>query len=78
MCLGCFTRDYPIEVQLPLDKLALERPLGMETAMVFPGEVAASEGEGDADADADADASAGTDAETEVDVESEHRTGVPA
>ena len=26
LCLGCFTRDYPIDVQLPLDKFALERP----------------------------------------------------
>jgi hypothetical protein len=36
LCLGCFTRDYPIEVQLPLDKFALERPIGLQTAMVFP------------------------------------------
>jgi amidophosphoribosyltransferase len=36
LCLGCFTRDYPIEVQLPLDKLVLERPTGLETALVFP------------------------------------------
>jgi len=36
LCLGCFTRDYPIDVQLPLDKFALERPLGLQTAMVFP------------------------------------------
>ena len=36
LCLGCFTRDYPIDVQLPLDKLALERPEGMQTTMVFP------------------------------------------
>ncbi len=36
LCLGCFTRDYPIEVQLPLDKLALERPAGLEMAQVFP------------------------------------------
>jgi amidophosphoribosyltransferase len=36
LCLGCFTRDYPIEVQLPLDKLALERSAGLETAEVFP------------------------------------------
>ena len=26
LCLGCFTREYPIDVQLPLDKFALERP----------------------------------------------------
>jgi len=36
LCLGCFTRDYPIDVQLPFDKLVLERPQGMETTMVFP------------------------------------------
>jgi len=36
LCLGCFTRDYPIEVQLPLDKLALERPSGLQRVMVFP------------------------------------------
>ncbi len=36
LCLGCFTREYPIEVQLPLDKLVLERPEGMQTTMVFP------------------------------------------
>jgi amidophosphoribosyltransferase len=36
LCLGCFSREYPIDVQLPLDKLALERPIGLETAMVFP------------------------------------------
>jgi len=36
LCLGCFTRQYPIDVQLPLDKFALERPEGMQTAMVFP------------------------------------------
>ena len=36
LCLGCFTREYPIDVQLPLDKFALERPEGMQTAMVFP------------------------------------------
>jgi amidophosphoribosyltransferase len=76
LCLGCFTRDYPIDVQLPLDKLALERPIGMETAMVFPGDVTGSDA--DADDHADPDASAGTHAETEVDLESEHRTGVPA
>lgn len=36
LCLGCFTREYPIDVQLPLDKFALERPDGMQTVMVFP------------------------------------------
>jgi amidophosphoribosyltransferase len=36
LCLGCFTRDYPVDVQLPLDKLVLERPTGLETALVFP------------------------------------------
>jgi amidophosphoribosyltransferase len=36
LCLGCFTREYPIDVQLPLDKFALERPSGLQTAMVFP------------------------------------------
>jgi amidophosphoribosyltransferase len=36
LCLGCFTREYPIDVQLPLDKLVLERPEGMETTMIFP------------------------------------------
>jgi amidophosphoribosyltransferase len=36
LCLGCFTQEYPIDVQLPLDKFALERPEGMQTALVFP------------------------------------------
>jgi amidophosphoribosyltransferase len=36
LCLGCFTRDYPIDVQLPLDKFVLERPEWMQTTMVFP------------------------------------------
>jgi amidophosphoribosyltransferase len=36
LCLGCFTREYPIDVQLPLDKFVLERPSGMQTTMVFP------------------------------------------
>lgn len=36
LCLGCFTREYPIDVQLPLDKFVLERPEGMQTTMVFP------------------------------------------
>jgi amidophosphoribosyltransferase len=36
LCLGCFTRDYPVDVQLPLDKLVLERPAGLEMALVFP------------------------------------------
>jgi amidophosphoribosyltransferase len=36
LCLGCFTQEYPIDVQLPLDKFALERPEGMQTVMVFP------------------------------------------
>ena len=36
LCLGCFTREYPIDVQLPLDKLVLERPEGMQTTMIFP------------------------------------------
>jgi amidophosphoribosyltransferase len=36
LCLGCFTRDYPVDVQLPLDKFVLERPEGMQTTMVFP------------------------------------------
>jgi amidophosphoribosyltransferase len=40
LCLGCFTRQYPIEVQLPLDKFALERPSGLETALVFPSDSA--------------------------------------
>lgn len=43
LCLGCFTREYPIEVQLPLDKFALERPRGLETAMVFPREAGVAE-----------------------------------
>ncbi|MFV2065090.1 MAG: amidophosphoribosyltransferase, partial [Chloroflexota bacterium] len=38
LCLGCFTFDYPIDVQMPLDKFALERPGGLQTAGVFPGE----------------------------------------
>jgi len=38
LCLGCFTREYPIDVQLPLDKLALERTEGLQTANVFPSE----------------------------------------
>jgi amidophosphoribosyltransferase len=36
LCLGCFTRDYPVEVQLPLGKFVLERSAGMETTMIFP------------------------------------------
>ena len=36
LCLGCFTRDYPIDVQLSFDKFALERPTGLSTAPVFP------------------------------------------
>ena len=36
LCLGCFTREYPIDVQLPLDKFVLERPEWMQTTMVFP------------------------------------------
>lgn len=43
LCLGCFTREYPIEVQLPLDKFALERPDGMQTALVFPTDVGVDE-----------------------------------
>ncbi len=43
LCLGCFTRDYPIDVQLPLDKFALERRDGMETALVFPRDVGLDE-----------------------------------
>ena len=43
LCLGCFTREYPIEVQLPLDKFALERPMGLETALVFPRDTAVAE-----------------------------------
>ncbi len=44
LCLGCFTQEYPIEVQLPLDKYILERPSGLEQAMVFPREADAAEG----------------------------------
>ena len=29
-CLACFTGDYPVPVQLEMDKLALERPLTLE------------------------------------------------
>jgi amidophosphoribosyltransferase len=36
LCLGCFTGDYPVDVQLTFDKLALERPIGLATPMVFP------------------------------------------
>ncbi len=36
LCLGCFTRDYPIDVQLSFDKFALERPTDLYTAPVFP------------------------------------------
>ena len=36
LCLGCFNRDYPIDVQLGFDKFALEQPRGLETAPVFP------------------------------------------
>ncbi len=36
LCLGCFTREYPIDVQLAFDKFALERPHDLETAPVFP------------------------------------------
>jgi amidophosphoribosyltransferase len=43
LCLGCFTRDYPIEVQLPLDKFALERPGGLQMVKVFPADSSLSE-----------------------------------
>lgn len=43
LCLGCFTRDYPIDVQLPLDKFALERRDGLQTALVFPRDVGVDE-----------------------------------
>ena len=36
LCLGCFTHEYPIDVQLTFDKFALERPENLETAPVFP------------------------------------------
>jgi amidophosphoribosyltransferase len=36
LCLGCFTGDYPVDVQLSFDKLVLERPVGLATPMVFP------------------------------------------
>ena len=36
LCLGCFTADYPVDVQLSFDKLVLERPIGLATPMVFP------------------------------------------
>ena len=45
LCLGCFTQEYPIEVQLPLDKFELEQPFGLETANVFPGDVPGSDDE---------------------------------
>ena len=38
LCLGCFTRDYPIDVQLPLDKFALERPIGLADRHGLPGD----------------------------------------
>lgn len=50
LCLGCFDRDYPIDVQLPLDKFALERPAGLETAMVFPRDVGVDDPEASSDA----------------------------
>ena len=43
LCLGCFTRDYPIEVQLPLDKFALERPGGLQMVKVFPADSGVAE-----------------------------------
>jgi amidophosphoribosyltransferase len=51
LCLGCFTRDYPIEVQLPLDKLVLERPEGMQTTMIFPRDAGLDPESASADAD---------------------------
>ena len=43
LCLGCFTADYPVDVQLSFDKLALERPIGLDTPMVFPQDAGVSE-----------------------------------
>jgi len=40
LCLGCFTRDYPIDVQLAFDKFELERPTELQTAPVFPRQAA--------------------------------------
>jgi len=40
LCLGCFTRNYPIDVQLAFDKFELERPTALQTAPVFPRQAA--------------------------------------
>jgi amidophosphoribosyltransferase len=48
LCLGCFTREYPIEVQLPLDKFALERRDGLQMAGVFPRDLSLDESGGEA------------------------------
>ncbi|MBM4437041.1 MAG: amidophosphoribosyltransferase [Actinobacteria bacterium] len=48
LCLGCFTRDYPIDVQLAFDKFALERPVNLEMAMVFPREAGVTHPSADA------------------------------
>ena len=40
LCLGCFTRDYPIDVQLAFDKFELERQTQLQTAPVFPRQAA--------------------------------------
>ena len=53
LCLGCFTRNYPIDVQLSFDKFALERPSQLHTAPVFPRQSAlfSSAGQGDTPAE---------------------------
>jgi hypothetical protein len=66
LCLGCFTRDYPIDVQLPLDKLALERSVGLEMAQVFPRDSAV------------AGAAAGDEARLPIAVEAEARQPIAA
>ena len=40
LCLGCFTRNYPIDVQLAFDKFELERQTQLQTAPVFPRQAA--------------------------------------
>ena len=43
LCLGCFTADYPVDVQLTFDKFVLERPTGLDTTMVFPQDAGVSQ-----------------------------------
>jgi amidophosphoribosyltransferase len=43
LCVGCFTREYPIDAPLPLDKHVLERIADLETADVFPSDTTLAE-----------------------------------